>query len=152
MRRIPLSPDLPRKLWQWLDGTLFGGAETAAKTKLQVGYDAEDLATSYLKAKGYLIVERNLRVGKGELDIVAEHDGTLVIVEVKSGKQNDAYLPRERVDRAKQQQLLKLTEAYRKQRRILAQSVRVDVVEVVFESDGRPQIEHFMAAVEERRR
>jgi putative endonuclease len=151
MRRTPPSLDLPRKLWQWLDAALFGGAETAAKTRLQVGYDAENLAAGYLKAKGYLIVERNLRVGKGELDIVAEHDGVLVIVEVKAGQQNDAYLPRERVDRVKQQQLLKLTEAYRKQRRLLKQGVRIDVVEVVFD-DGKPQIEHFQAAVEERRR
>jgi putative endonuclease len=137
-------------LWQWLEGVLFGGADSAPKSKLQVGYDAEDLAASYLKAKGYSIVERNLRIGKGELDIVAERDGTLVIVEVKSGRRTDGFLPRERVDRAKQQQLVKLTEAYRKQRRLLAQGVRIDVVEVVYE-EGNPQIEHFEAAVQERR-
>ncbi|MGE5531587.1 MAG: YraN family protein [Bacteroidota bacterium] len=149
MRRVPPSLDLPRKLWQWLDDALFGGAGTMPKSKLQVGYDAEDLAAGYLKAKGYVIVERNLRIGKGELDIVAEHDGMLVIVEVKSGRRNDAFLPRERVDRAKQQQLVKLTEAYRKQQRLLAQGVRIDVVEVVY-NEGAPQIEHFQAAVRER--
>ena len=150
MRRSP-RVELAHKLWRWLDSALFGGAATTPKTKLQVGYDAEDHAASYLKAKGYTIVDRNVRVARGELDIIAEHNGVLVIVEVKSGKRSDAYLPRERVDRAKQQQLVKLTEAYRKQRRVLAQGVRIDVVEVVFDN-GNPKIEHFEAAVQERRR
>lgn len=126
---------------------MFGTADRAPQTTLQVGHDAEGLAASYLKAKGYAIVERNWKLGRGELDIVARQGETLVVVEVKSGRVQDAFLPREKVDRAKQQQLLKLTEAYRKQQRLLGQGVRIDVVEVVYETDGKPTIEHFEGAV-----
>lgn len=152
MRRPPPSPSLPQQFWKWLDKALFGDGEGAPKTKLQVGYDAEDVADRYLKAKGYGIVERNWKSGRGELDIVARQGEALVIVEVKSGRASDGFLPREKVDRAKQQQLLKLTEAYRKQQGLLGQGVRIDVVEVLYDEQGRPQIEHFEGAVREGQR
>lgn len=150
MRRPVPPPSLPQQFWKWLDAALFGGAQSAPKTKLQVGYDAEEVAARYLKAKGYKIVERNWKLGRGELDIVARHGETLVVAEVKSGRAQDGFLPREKVDRAKQRQLLKLTEAYRKEQRLLDRGARIDVVEVVFDERGEPRIEHFEGAVRER--
>jgi putative endonuclease len=148
MRKSTRPPDLLVQLARWLDRTLFGADQTT-KTKLQAGHEAEGLAVSYLKAKGYEIVERNAQIGRGELDIVARQGETLVIVEVKSGRASDGFLPREKVNPAKRRQLLKLTEAYRKRQRCLGQSVRLDIVEVVFDAQGRPQIEHLEGAVRE---
>lgn len=140
-------------LWRWLDGALFGAAPASpCAPHLQTGRAAEDAAARYLSAQGYRIVERNVSCGRGELDIVATRDDWLVVVEVKAGRRSDAYLPREKVDAAKQRQLLKTTEAYRKRHRLLDLRVRIDVVEVVFGPDGVPQIEHFIGAVEERQR
>jgi len=51
------------------------------------GRAAEDAATKYLTKKGYEILDRNRRLGRGELDIVALLDYILVFVEVK-GHQN----------------------------------------------------------------
>ena len=147
MRGSQRPPSLPQQFWSWLDATLFGGAESGPRTKLQVGYGAEDLAASYLRAKGYSIIERNWKAGRGELDIIAQQGETLVVVEVKSGQACAGFLPREKVDRAKRQQLLKLTEAYRKQHRLLRQGVRIDTVEVVFDEHGQPALEHFEGAV-----
>jgi len=51
---------------------------STAKGKL-----AEDKAAAYLIKQGYKIIERNRRLGRGELDIIAQQDNILVFVEVK---------------------------------------------------------------------
>lgn len=51
----------------------------------ETGRLGEDLASRYLKGKGYRIIERNYRQPWGELDIVAYSEiGVLVFVEVKT--------------------------------------------------------------------
>ncbi len=58
----------------------------------QKGKKAEDASCAYLKKNGYKILERNKRLGRGELDIVALDDDVLVFVEVKAHQQRDASL------------------------------------------------------------
>jgi len=51
------------------------------------GDASEDLATLYLEQEGFSIIERNYFAKKlGEIDIIAQRDGVLHFVEVKSGK------------------------------------------------------------------
>lgn len=52
--------------------------DTAAR-----GAHAEDLALAYLLGEGLLLVERNVRSRRGELDLVMRDGGTLVFVEVR---------------------------------------------------------------------
>ena len=52
--------------------------------KQKTGNIGEETAASFLKGKGYKIIERNYRKKWGELDIVAELDGVLHFVEVKA--------------------------------------------------------------------
>ena len=47
------------------------------------GNKAEDKAAEYLKSKGYKILERNFLCPQGEVDIIAQKDGTIIFVEVK---------------------------------------------------------------------
>jgi putative endonuclease len=56
------------------------------------GKQAEDLACVYLEKQGYHIIERNRRLGRGELDIVATHDNILVFVEVKGHQHRESSL------------------------------------------------------------
>ena len=49
-----------------------------------LGIDGENLAAKYLESLGYSILERNFRHRLGEIDILAEYEGHLVICEVKS--------------------------------------------------------------------
>ena len=63
----------------------------------QLGKTGEERAAEYLISKGYIIRDINWRSGKMELDIVAYRDKTLVVVEVKTRKNNiiqatDAYI------------------------------------------------------------
>ena len=47
------------------------------------GKCAEDIASSFLRKKGYKIIERNFHCYFGEIDIIAENENYLVFVEVK---------------------------------------------------------------------
>lgn len=47
------------------------------------GAAAEARAAAFLASHGLRILERNFRTRVGEIDLVAEHDGTLVFVEVR---------------------------------------------------------------------
>lgn len=49
-----------------------------------LGIQGEQLAEAYLKNKGFLILERNYRYQKAEIDILARKDALLAVVEVKS--------------------------------------------------------------------
>ena len=42
-----------------------------------IGRGGEDVATEWLRERGYYIVERNWRVGHYEIDIIAQHYDTL---------------------------------------------------------------------------
>ncbi len=47
------------------------------------GLVCEEIATNYLKRKGYCLVERNYLKKCGEIDIIVEKDGLIHFVEVK---------------------------------------------------------------------
>ena len=49
-----------------------------------IGSRGEDIATEWLRDKGFYIVERNWRIGHYEIDIIAQHYDTLHFVEVKT--------------------------------------------------------------------
>ena len=51
------------------------------------GDHSEDLATRFLEQEGFVVVERNYYARKfGEFDIIAQLDGLLHFIEVKSSK------------------------------------------------------------------
>lgn len=92
-------------------------------------YEAQ--AAAFLEAAGYRIVDRNWACPLGELDIVAEKDGTLAFVEVRARSNPDYGSPAESVTRSKQAKLIKAAQAYLKARRPEAESFRFDVIGIV---------------------
>lgn len=56
----------------------------------RTGYIGEKKTASYLKRRGYKILERNFRVKSGEIDIIAKKGGIIAFVEVKTRKE-DAF-------------------------------------------------------------
>lgn len=97
-----------------------------------LGKWGEDEAAQFLERKGYIILERDWRMGKRDLDIVAltEDQTTLVVVEVKTRRNDDYQEPEEAVDRCKMRNLAVATNAYVKAKD-LRQDIRFDVVSVI---------------------
>ena len=54
--------------------------------KVYLGARGEDAVAIFLQKKGWKILGKNVRVPFGEIDILAKHEGTLIIVEVKTRK------------------------------------------------------------------
>lgn len=70
----------------------------------RLGADAEDLVAKRLRALGWTILGRNVRVGRAEIDILAIDPGPpawLVAVEVRWRSRRDFGLAEETVSRAK---------------------------------------------------
>lgn len=50
---------------------------------MDAGKQAEDHAATFLQGQGLRLVARNYRCRMGEIDLIMEHGGTLVFVEVR---------------------------------------------------------------------
>ena len=95
---------------------------TSASQK--IGQLGEDLACRFLVKQNFQIRERNYTVRLGEIDIIAEKNGVIHFVEVKSGRGNvdDPSQQRERllnnVHYKKQQKMAKAIQIYLAQRKV----------------------------------
>ena len=76
------------------------------------GAAGEILAARYLRKQGYELVEVNYRSRFGEIDIIAEYDGFLAFVEVKTRGEAAYYKPREAVTYSKQQKIIRTAMGY----------------------------------------
>lgn len=94
----------------------------------RVGAEAEDRAAEYLLGLGYTIVTRRFKCSRGEIDIVAYDGDTLVFVEVKSRRTNDA--PEEAVDHRKVCDLSKAVDEYLHKTGTEESPVRYDLIAV----------------------
>ena len=63
-----------------------------------LGDRGEDAAAKFLKRQGYHILARSLDSPLGELDIIAVDGRTVVFVEVKTRRSEDAGRPSEAID------------------------------------------------------
>ena len=50
----------------------------------RIGKHGEYVAVRHLRSSGYSVLETNYRAKGGEIDVVAEKNGTLVFVEVRA--------------------------------------------------------------------
>ncbi|MDQ6959621.1 MAG: YraN family protein [Mariprofundaceae bacterium] len=56
------------------------------------GRRGEDRAARYLQHRGFTVLGRNIRLGRGELDIVAKRGDLIVFVEVKAHQSRESSL------------------------------------------------------------
>ena len=78
----------------------------------ELGKFGEEQAVEHLKQHGYAILETNWTFHKAEIDIIAQKENTLVIVEVKTRSTLDYGLPQDFVKPKKIQLLVKAVNEY----------------------------------------
>ena len=109
----------------------------------RLGGFGERIAAHRLESLGMEIVDRNVRVGRAEIDLVARDGEETVVVEVRT-RRGEPGLAAESLTPAKLRQLWHAAMGYAEARGIDPERVRVDVMAV--EMDGRGaarNVEHF---------
>lgn len=96
--------------------------------RLSLGAEGELRAARYLARRGYRIVDRNVRAGGVELDLVARRGSLLVFVEVKTRRSTRFGAPELAVDSAKRARLVRGATAWMDQHPCPARRIRFDVV------------------------
>src|SRR4030042_728000 len=103
----------------------------------ETGAPGERIAADPLIERGYAIRERNFRTREGEIDIIAEKDGTLVFVEVRTRRSRACGTPEESITRKKKERMVALAEAYMEGRDDMPPSWRIDVVALELGTSGK---------------
>lgn len=112
-----------------------------------LGKEAENLAAEYLLKNEYKILVRNFHFKKNEVDIIAEKDNLIIIVEVKARSTDFFILPQEAVTKGKIKSIVlaanHFMEEFNKN-----QEVRFDIISVLPDKTGKLEIEHIKDAFE----
>lgn len=119
--------------------------ENKHQTPHSLGKAGEKIALRYLKENKYRIVDRNYRLFRGEIDIIAYDRKTLVFVEVKTRTATDYGLPEESVTPSKQKQIQKIAQGYLTKNNLDNVECRFDVLSIVPE-ESRYSIRHIQDA------
>lgn len=122
-------------------------------SKRRTGDKGEAVAAEYLRKNGYILLERNWKHGKNEIDIIAQKNTEIYIVEVKttaSEKSEGFKLPSEAVDYEKRKNLTDCAREYINFRKRsfpdnLFEGCHFDVIEVFLNRDT-PEINHIKDA------
>lgn len=119
------------------------------------GRASEDLAASFLEARGLVICARNVTLAHAELDLVARVAGnaamadTIVFVEIRSRKHDRSGDPAETVDRGKQRRVIRAATAWLLREDLWERvAVRFDVLTILFGDDKAPEITWIPGAFE----
>lgn len=110
------------------------------------GQRGEELAATYLRSNGYIIIERNFRVRSGELDLVCQQDGVIVFVEVKTRYSSLFGSGAEAVTPAKQARIRRLALEYLQRQEKWWPEIRFDVISILWHDEKHHCIEHIQAA------
>lgn len=109
---------------------------------LRTGQDGEQIACDHLEGKGWIVMERNYRFERAEVDIVAYDQFRIVFLEVKTRSSIRFGYPDEAIDERKQRQIRKAAMAWLYERKMERSPIRFDVISVLLEPDLPPVIEH----------
>ena len=110
----------------------------------ELGKKGEKETVKFLKAKGYKILKTNYRYLKHEVDIIAEKEKTLVVVEVKTRSTRDFGDPQDFVKPTQIKSIIIAADAFIEQQS-LDLEVRFDVV-AVLAINGKYEMEHIKNA------
>ena len=111
----------------------------------EIGLKGEQIAAEFLQKKGYLILYRNWRSGKKEVDIIAHKDDMLVIAEIKTRSRVQVGFPEDSVNTKKRNYLRAAAEMFINEYPQY-RNIRFDIISVVMDRGNIKEIVHFEEA------
>lgn len=114
------------------------------KNRKALGRWGEKRCEKYLKSKGFKTLVSNYLCKVGELDLVmADNDGTIVFVEVKT-RTDESFGPTEDViTKPKKERMAKAAQYFLTTHKIENRPCRFDFVTVVLGENGKETIKHY---------
>jgi putative endonuclease len=109
-----------------------------------LGKKGEDIAAGFMEAKGYIILDRNYRFEKAEIDLVALRfePAELVFIEVKTRSNTQNSYPEESIDSQKKKRIFKVADSYIYEKRMTTVPVRFDIISIGMDQPEHPMIHH----------
>jgi len=89
-----------------------GAPPSFGARRLRFGREAEEAAAAYLRARGWRLLGQNVRVGRGELDLIVRRGAVLAFVEVKARRSRRCGAPEDAVSPRKRRQVARLAELW----------------------------------------
>lgn len=119
----------------------------------RIGDKGEEIAVTFLEKLGYVVLERNYRYKRAEIDIVCIDptgedvlSDVLVFVEVKTRSRTDFGRPEEAVSKTKKRNLIRAAEGFIYERQWQETVCRFDVISIIRLAPGKPEVKHFKHA------
>lgn len=111
----------------------------------EIGIKGEQIAEYFLQKKGYIILQKNWKVGKKEVDIIAQMGDIIVIVEVKSRSSMGIAFPEEAVNYKKKLNIKFVANIFMR-KHPQYKHLRFDIISVLFHKSGTEEVVHFEEA------
>lgn len=128
------------RLWAWLWGRV-----GLRRDRAELGRWGESCAQRFLQGQGFKPIARNWRSGKGELDLVMADGRAIVIVEVKTRRNEDYYPAVAAVNAHKRKVLYRTAKRFLRKYKLSDRPLRFDVITVIGTTD-KPEIKHYRGA------
>lgn len=111
-------------------------------SNLKLGHHGEKLAVAYLKTKSYRIIGTNVRIGKGEIDIVCKKGELYVFVEVKTRTSEMYEDIIDTISSDKEDSLVRCCELYLLENDLEFFDYRIDLIGIVINCNKVIKFEH----------
>lgn len=115
--------------------------KTPATSSVARGHLYEDQAARFLIDNGYMILERNWRSGRREIDIIARKENVVTFIEVKAARTSQFGHPVEWVNKRKRMNLCGAADDFIAQTDIKNCDFRFDIIAFY-----RGKLEHYIDA------
>ena len=107
----------------------------------EFGKLAEELAEQFLVQKNYKILAKNYRYQKAEIDIIAQFENQIIIVEVKARATDAFMLPQEAINKKKIRLIVSAANYFLEDNNIDLEA-RFDAITVLPNDLGKLEITH----------
>jgi len=107
----------------------------------QLGQIGEELGAKYLEQEGFVVLYKNWRYSRQEVDLIVENENFLIFVEVKTRKNDLFGKPEVAVNAKKQRFLIKAASAYCRTHKI-KKEIRFDILAIIH-NESKTEINHF---------
>lgn len=116
------------------------------QTPFDLGKLGEKIALHFLEDNKYKVIARGYRLFRGEIDIIAYDQKTLVFVEVKTRRSTNYGFPEESVMSSKQQQIRKIAHGFLTKNNLQDVECRFDVISISLDEKEEYSIRHIKDA------